>query len=158
MAKSFVSDVFPTSSRCRLYLVGPMASNRSWADIDFTYSARWRKIVVGPTSIRRPRRISDEIGIKSESSRQRGVYWVIGTFKFFPQCYWLSVQCVWQDLMRTFSNRAAPEVWTKWFRAHIRGRKLEYKQQIVTSSFVTRAAIGGLKNRVNSVHICSHSQ
>ena len=29
---------------------------------------------------------------------------------------------------------------------------------IVTLSFVTRAAIGGLKNRVNSAHICSQSR
>ena len=71
-------DVFPTSSRCRSRLVGPMASNRSWADDDFTLTARYREIAVGPREIYRPRRVPDRIDIKSESSRQRGVYWAAG--------------------------------------------------------------------------------
>ena len=52
-----------------------MASNRNSPDTDFTHSARRRKIVDGPTSIRRPRHVPDRIGIKSERGRQRGVSW-----------------------------------------------------------------------------------
>ena len=36
-------------------------------------------------------------------------------------CFYLSL-----NSMRTLSNRSALEVWSKWFRAHIKGRKLEY--------------------------------
>ena len=70
-------DVFPTSSRCRFCLVGPMASNRSWSDNDFTQSARYREIAVGPTEIYRPRRVPDRIGTKTASCRHRGVSWAV---------------------------------------------------------------------------------